>query len=94
MNNKELNAIVALKMNIPKAETKYLTEAFAESVKSLLTEEVVIDFDSFGKFEINKVAGHEVIELETQEQKLLPPKLVVQFEQSQVLKEKLNLNAK
>ncbi len=90
MNNKELVASIASKMSMPKAEVRYLLEAFSESISGQLKEDNQVSFQSFGTFEVRKkderLSVHPVTKIRT----MIPPKLVVGFEQSEILKEKLN----
>ncbi len=90
MNNKELIASVASKMSLPKTEVKYLLEAFTESFTDQLKEDNTIGFQSFGTFEVRKKEERLSVHPVTQIRTMIPPKLVVSFKQSQILKEKLN----
>ena len=91
MNNKELISNVASKMNLPKAEVKYMLEAFTEICRNQLKEDNSIGVQGFGTFEIRKKEERLSVHPLTKVRALIPPKLVVSFNQSSVLKDKLNI---
>ncbi|MHB9055224.1 MAG: HU family DNA-binding protein [Paludibacteraceae bacterium] len=93
MNNKELILNVASKMNLPKAEVTYLLEAFTKSCRDQLKEGNSIGFQGFGTFEVRKKEERLSVHPLTQVRTLIPPKLVVNFKQSLILKDKLNLKS-
>lgn len=82
---------MATKMNLPKSEVKYLLEAFTDTCRNQLIEDNSIGFQSFGTFEIRKKEERLSVHPLTQVRTMIPPKLVVIFKQSPILKEKLNL---
>ncbi|MBP1637624.1 MAG: histone family protein DNA-binding protein [Bacteroidetes bacterium] len=90
MNNKELIAYVAMKMNLPKAEVKYMLDAFAETCTEQLKQDNSIEFQSFGTIEVQKIEERQSVHPVTKIRTLMPPELVVIFKQSSILKEKLN----
>lgn len=90
MNNKELIASVASKMSLPRTEVKALLEAFSETVSAQLKEDNQVAFQSFGTFEVRKKEERLFVHPVTKARTMIPPKLVVSFKQSQILKEKLN----
>ncbi len=91
MNNKELIAAIASKMNLTNAETGSLAEAFVESVREELKEGNSVGLQGVGVFDVRKRNERVFVHPKTKARVLLPPRLVVRFKQSQVLKEKLNL---
>ena len=90
MNNKELISNLALKMNLPKSEINDMLETFSHTCIDRLKEDNSIGFQGFGTLEVRKkdvrISVHPVTKIRT----LIPPKLVVSFKQSNILKEKLN----
>lgn len=90
MNNKELIASIAAKTNLPRTEVTYLLEAFVETVATQLKEDNQVGFQGFGTFEVRKKDERLSVHPLTKVRTMIPPKLVVGFKQSQILKEKLN----
>jgi len=89
MNNKELIASMAAKMNAPKSVIEILLETTVTTCTELLVEEKTIGFQSFGNFEVRKKEERLSVHPSTQIRTLIPPKLVVNFKQSNNLKDKL-----
>lgn len=89
MNNKELIASMATKMNAPKSVVELLLETTLVTCTELLVEEKIIGFQSFGNFEVRKKEERLSVHPSTQVRTLIPPKLVVNFKQSNILKDKL-----
>lgn len=90
MNNKELISTLSSKLNLSKEETTTLLETFTNCCKKQLEEHNTIGFQSFGTFEVRKKEERISVHPVTQIRTLIPPKLVVTFKQSNILKEKLN----
>jgi len=89
MNHKELIANMAAKMNAPKSVVADLLDITVSTCTELLVEEKTIGFQSFGNFEVRKKEERLSVHPSTQIRTLIPPKLVVNFKQSNILKEKL-----
>jgi DNA-binding protein HU-beta len=89
MNHKELIASMAAKLNAPKSIVADLLETTVTTCTELLVEEKTIGFQSFGNFEVRKKEERLSVHPSTQVRTLIPPKLVVNFKQSNVLKDKL-----
>jgi len=89
MNHKELIASIAAKMNVPKSVVADLLETTVTTCTELLVEEKTIGFQSFGNFEVRKKEERLSVHPSTQVRTLIPPKLVVNFKQSNILKDKL-----
>ena len=89
MNHKELVASMAAKMNAPKSMVEVLLETTIATCTELLVDEKTIGFQSFGNFEVRKKEERLSVHPSTQIRTLIPPKLVVNFKQSNILKEKL-----
>lgn len=90
MNNKELISSIATKMNISKSETHELLDNFLECCVEQLKENNSVGFQSFGTFEVVKREERISVHPSTKERSLIPPKLVLNFKQSLILKEKIN----
>lgn len=90
MNNKNLLEAIALKMNISTEQTQNLMDSFVKSCEAKLKEEQTIGFHGFGAFEVRKRDQREAVNPQNGQRTLIPPKLVVSFRQSTILKEKIN----
>lgn len=91
MNHKELIAKLVLRCNLPKSEIEALLETTTEAMKEQLISGKSIGIQSFGSFEVRKKEERLSVHPATQKRTLIPPKLVVSFKQSNILKEKLNI---
>jgi DNA-binding protein HU-beta len=89
MNHKELIAAMAAKMNAPKSVVSDLLDKTISTCNELLAQEKTIGFQSFGNFEVRKKEERLSVHPSTQIRTLIPPKLVVNFKQSNILKDKL-----
>jgi DNA-binding protein HU-beta len=89
MNHKELVASMAAKINAPKSMVEVLLETTIATCTELLVDEKTIGFQSFGNFEVRKKEERLSVHPSTQIRTLIPPKLVVNFKQSNILKDKL-----
>jgi DNA-binding protein HU-beta len=89
MNHKELIASMAIKLNAPKSVVADLLDVTVATCTELLVDEKTIGFQSFGNFEVRKKEERLSVHPATQIRTLIPPKLVVSFKQSNILKEKL-----
>lgn len=90
MNNKELISTLSSKLNLSKEDVSGLLNAFTSCCKEQLLEDNSVGFQSFGTFEVRKKEERISVHPVTQERTLIPPKLVLSFKQSNILKEKLN----
>jgi len=89
MKHKELIDSLAAKLDLPKAETEKLLEEAVSVFTEHLSEGGSIGLQGFGTFEVRKKEERISVHPVTQVRTLTPPKLVVNFKQSSILKEKL-----
>lgn len=89
MNHKELIATMAAKMNAPISAVSILLESTFAVLSEQLVSEKTFGFQSFGSFEVRKKEERLSVHPSTQIRTLIPPKLVVNFKQSNILKDKL-----
>ncbi|MDD3080172.1 MAG: HU family DNA-binding protein [Paludibacter sp.] len=94
MNHKELVAGIATKANLSKAETERMLDAVVSVLSDELIDGKTVGFQSFGAFEVRKKEERLSVHPSTQIRTLIPPKLVVNFKQSNILKEKLKENSR
>lgn len=89
MNHKELLATMAAKLNAPSSTVSILLESTIAVLSEQLASEKTFGFQSFGNFEVRKKDERLSVHPSTQIRTLIPPKLVVNFKQSSILKDKL-----
>ncbi len=90
MNHKELIVKLAERNNLSKPEIENLIDMTTMIIKEQLLDGKIIGIQSFGSFEVRKKEERLSVHPATQIRTLVPPKLVVNFKQSTILKEKLN----
>ena len=89
MNHKELIAKMAAKTKLSRQEVEGLLDATVSAFTQELGEGNTIGIQSFGNFEVRKKEERLSVHPATQIRTLIPPKLVVNFKQSNILKDKL-----
>ena len=89
MNHKELVDSMSAKLNLSKTETDKLLENTVSVFTEQLVEGGSITLHGFGNFEVRKKEERISVHPLTQARTLTPPKLAVNFKQSNILKEKL-----
>ncbi len=89
MNNKEYISSLASKLGIAASEAQKLTTALVEELADKLDEGNVLTIQGFGNFEVKKKLERVVVNPTTKQRMLVPPKLVLSFKPSNVLKDKL-----
>jgi len=90
MNHKELIAKLSERNNVSKSEAEMLLDTFVATLKTQLLDGKAVGFQSFGSFEVRKKEDRLSVHPATQIRTLIPPKLVLNFKQSTILKDKLN----
>lgn len=90
MNNKELIAAVAEKMNLSKPDITALLETTVSILRSKIASDNAVSIHGFGTLDLRKKEERVSVHPSTQIRTLIPPKLVVGFKQSSVLKSKIN----
>lgn len=90
MNNKELITALSSRLKLSREEVSVMLETFTDSCKEQLVENNIIGIQGFGTFEVRKKEERISVHPVTQIRTLIPPKLVVSFKQSTILKEKIN----
>lgn len=89
MNNKEFISELAKRCGISQKETTALINGVTAEITEQLEEGSTISITGFGNFEVKKKLERVVINPSTKERMLIPPKLVLNFKPSAILKEKL-----
>ena len=88
MNNKEFIANLASRLDIPAKEAQKLATTFVEEIADKLDEGNTLTVQGFGSFEVKKKLERVVVNPNTKQRMLVPPKLVLSFKPSNVLRDK------
>lgn len=88
MNNKEFIAELSQKLGISAKETTPMVESLLSGLIEELQNGKSVTIQGFGSFEVKKKAERISVNPTTQERMLVPPKLVLSYKPSNVLKEK------
>lgn len=89
MNNKDFIAAMASRIGTTPKETQRVTDAFIAELANELAEGTPLTVQGFGTFEIKKKMERVVVNPATKQRMLVPPKLVLAYKPSPVLKDKL-----
>ncbi len=88
MNNKEFISELADRTGYTIKDTSLLINALLEEVTQQLEEGNAISIQGFGAFEVKKKSERISINPTTKQRMLVPPKLVLSYKPSNLLKEK------
>ena len=89
MNNKDFINTLAARTERTAKETQALTESLIALIAEDTSDQCTLAIQGFGSFEVKKKMERIVVNPATKQRKLIPPKLVMGFKPSAVLKEKL-----
>ena len=89
MNNKDFISALATRTSLTTKETQKLATALISGMADTLDSETSFSVQGFGTFEVKKKMERIVLTPNTRQRKLIPPKLVLAFKPSVVLKEKI-----
>ncbi len=90
MNNKEFINELSKQTNQPVGATTKLINDTLRLLEEHFQQDDTISISSFGTFEVKKKMERISVNPTTGKRYLIPPKLVLGFKQSNVLKEKFN----
>lgn len=90
MNNKEFLGSLSTQLNVSSKEAERLVNALAECIAESVDEDTALSIHGFGTFEIRKKNERIVVNPSTKKRMMIPPKLVLNFKPSPVLKDKVN----
>ena len=93
MNNKELLTELSSRCGISQKEADERLRGLIAEITSQLTEGDTVTISGFGSFEVRKKMERVIVNAATKQKMLVPPKLVVNFKQSSILKNKINSKA-
>ena len=88
MNSKDLIKSLALKNNLSENEISDMLFATINHLKNALKNDKTLTIKGFGVFEVRKKNERISVHPVTKEKMLVPPKLVLNFKQSSILKDK------
>ena len=89
MNNKEFIAELARRTKSNTKETQQRMHFLIKEITEHLCNEALISISNFGTFETKKRLERVLVSPTTGQRMLVPPKMVVGFKQSNVLKSKI-----
>ncbi|EJW94355.1 Histone-like bacterial DNA-binding protein [gut metagenome] len=89
MNNKDFINALASRADLSAKATQQLTNALITGLADKLNDETSLTVQGFGAFEVKKKLERIAVNPATQQRKLVPPRLVLAFKPSNVLKDKL-----
>ena len=90
MNKTELIAAIAEKAGLTKKDAERVLNAAIDSIPASLVAGDKVQLVGFGTFEVKKKMERISVNPTTGKRYLIPPKLVLGFKQSNVLKDKFN----
>lgn len=89
MNNKDFINAAAAQSDIPAKEVQKHIHTLIGLLGEKLDDGHILAIQGFGNFEVKKKLERIMVNPATKQRKLIPPKLVLTFKPSTVLKEKL-----
>ena len=90
MNNKEFINELSKQTNQSPGVTTKLINDMIKILEEQFQQNDIVTFSSFGTFEVKKKMERISVNPTTGKRYLIPPKLVLSFKQSNVLKDKFN----
>lgn len=90
MNNKDFISELSKQVDLSAGVTTKLINDTLKILEDHFQQEDVVSISSFGNFEVKKKMERISVNPTTGKRYLIPPKLVLGFKQSHVLKEKFN----
>lgn len=91
MDTKTLTDRLAKRCNITRQQASTLMDSLAEGIKDACCNLDSVALPGFGMLEPKKRAERVVVNPSSGKRMLVPPKIVVTFKSSQLLKQKMNL---
>ncbi len=91
MNNNEFIAEVARRTGITTSEATSIMEGFVAEFTHNLEEEDVVSIQGFGAFGVKKKLERVLVNPATKQRMLVPPKMVINFKVSPVMKDKIKV---
>ena len=92
MNNKELISELSRRLGYTAKETTSLLEGTVSAIAGQLQENNILSIQGFGSFEVRKKSERISVNPVTKQRMLVPPKLVLIYKPSVILKDKFKQN--
>lgn len=89
MNNKDFINALSARTELPAKNVQKITNSFVNEIAERLDDETSLSIQGFGSFEVKKKMERIVVNPTTKQRKLVPPKLVLAFKPSTIIKDKL-----
>lgn len=89
MNNKDFINALAERTGLSAKDAQSRANAFIEELTERLDDETGFAVQGFGTFEVKKKMERVVVNPVSKQRKLIPPKLVLAFKPSTLLKDKI-----
>jgi DNA-binding protein HU-beta len=89
LNNKEFLATLANRLNVSAKVCNDQATGMLSEMSRLLADENTVSIQGFGSFEVKKRVERVVVNPVSHKRMLVPPKLLLAFKPSALLKEKL-----
>lgn len=89
MNNKEYLTKMASRLDISAKEVQRITNTFVAELAERLEDGDTLAVQGFGAFEVKKKLERVVVNPQTKQRMLIPPKLVLSFRPAGTLKDKI-----
>lgn len=89
MNNKDFINAVAARTSLTPKQVQKLATALALEMADRLDDDTSLSIQGFGTFEVKKKMERIIVNPANKQRKLIPPKLVLAFKPSTLLKDKL-----
>ncbi len=90
MNYRELLTNIASKMSLSKEETEQMLNDFTSTLVEKIEANDKIELEGIGGFELVKKEERIVLDYETGLRRIIPPRLLVKYNQDVKLSNKLN----
>lgn len=90
MNNKEFIGELSERLGYTKTDTSRLLNSLIEEMGNAFEEGDSVSISAFGTFEVKKRMERILINPSTGQKMMVPPKLVLNFKPSSVIKESIN----
>lgn len=88
MNNKEFITVLSQRLGLSTIETTQSVESLLTGLIDELQNDKSVTIQGFGSFEVKKKSERISVNPTTKERMLVPPKLVLSYKPSNILKEK------
>lgn len=92
MNNKEFTAELSRRTGVSVKETTDLIGKLIDEMTQVLVEGNAVAILGFGTFDVKKKAERISVSPTTKQRMLVPPKLVLSFKPSSLLRDRVNKN--